>query len=382
MRKVTDRPPLIVHLIYHLDVGGLENGLVNLINHIPSNRYRHAIVCLKGYTGFSKRITRSDVELVALNKREGHDWRVYFKLFSTLRRLNPDILHTRNLAAMEGQLVAVFARVRARVHGEHGRDMFDLHGKNRKYNLLRKLIQPWVDHFIAVSQDLEHWLIHRIGTSPERVSQIHNGVDSLRFHPRSNQPSLIGPPGFFTENAFVIGSVGRMAAVKDFQSLVRAFLRMLEQEPESRRRMRLMIVGDGVCRQECLELLRAAGAESLAWLPGERSDIAELMRAMDVFALPSLGEGISNTILEAMASGLPVVATQVGGNAELVREGCTGKLVPPQNYQAMADSLLAYYRDPDLRRSHGEAARQSIEAGFSMDAMTRRYLDVYDEVLR
>jgi len=382
MNRGISKPPLIVHVIYSLGVGGLENGLVNLINHIPPGRYRHAIVCLKDYTDFHKRIAREDVEIVALNKQEGNDIGLYFRLFKTLRQLKPDILHTRNLAAMEGQVVAALAGIKARLHSEHGRDIFDLHGKNRKYNLLRKAISPFPGHFIALSKDLESWLTDTVGVAPDRMSQIYNGVDSVRFHPRSGSRTSLGPEGFFTEDAFVIGSVGRMAAIKDFPSLVRAFLILLEKEPANRKRLRLLIVGDGVSRQQCLSMLREAGAEELAWLPGERADIPELMRAMDLFTLPSLGEGISNTILEAMASGLPVIATQVGGNVELVKEALTGKLVAPGKPEQMAKAILEYFRCPELLDSHGKAARQEIENRFSMEAMTESYLKVYDKVLR
>lgn len=391
----SDKPsPLIVHVIHHLGVGGLENGLVNLINHIPQERYRHAIVCLKGYSDVHKRITRNDVKIVALDKREGKDFGLYLRLFKTLRQLKPDIVHTRNLATMESQMVAALAQVPARVHGEHGRDIFDLHGKNRKYNLLRKAVSPFIDQFITVSKDLEGWLIDTVGATPARVRQIYNGVDSTRFHPRnatsididaSINPSIAtdsAPNGFFTDNVIIIGSVGRMAAVKDFPNLVQAFLMLLHKEPAHREKLRLMIVGDGVSRQTCIDMLRDAGAENLAWLPGERADIAALMRSMDLFVLPSLGEGISNTILEAMASGLPVVATDVGGNNELVKDGITGKLVPPAQPEMLADILQSYCNAPELRNSHGAAARQCIDSGFSMDAMSQGYLEIYDRVLR
>jgi sugar transferase (PEP-CTERM/EpsH1 system associated) len=383
----TEQPPLIVHVIYHLGVGGLENGLVNLINHIPTQRYRHAIVCLKGYSDFSQRIMTENVEIVALHKREGNDVSVYINLFKTLRRLKPDIVHTRNLGTLEGQVIAALAGAKARVHGEHGRDMFDLHGKSRKYNLLRKAIRPFVNHFIAVSRDLESWLANTVGAAPDRINQIYNGVDSLRFHPRNRKDSGAGQfpelgEGFFTEKTFVIGSVGRMTDVKNFPSLVKAFLMLLEEMPTARERLRLLIVGDGNSRLECMGMLRDAGAENLAWLPGERADIPELMRVMDLFVLPSLGEGISNTILEAMSTGLPTVATRVGGNGELVIEGVTGMLVSPGTPTTVMEAILKYYLNPDLIANHGKAARQRIEASFSMKAMTEGYLRVYDEALR
>jgi sugar transferase (PEP-CTERM/EpsH1 system associated) len=375
-------PPLIVHVIHHLGVGGMENGLVNLINYIPPERYRHAIVCLKGYSDFHKRITRESVEIIALNKREGNDVGMYFRLFKTLKRLKPDIVHTRNLGTMEGQVVAAAARVRARVHGEHGRDIFDLHGTNRKYNLLRKAISPFVGHFIAVSRDLESWLTNTVRVAPTRISQVYSGVDSVRFHPRSGPRIGIGPDGFFTDDAIVVGSVGRMATVKDFPSLVRAFLLMLEKEPAARARLRLLIVGDGVDRQTCIDMINRAGLQELAWFPGERADIPDMMRAMDIFVLPSLGEGISNTILEAMCSGLPVVATRVGGNVELVKEGVTGKLIPSGAPEVLAQTLLEYYKEPEMVSSQGKAARDMIETRFTMRAMTEGYVEVYDKVLR
>lgn len=372
--------PLVAHIIHQFSIGGLENGLVNLINHMPAGRYRHAIICLKGFSGFHNRLQRKDVEIVALNKKEGHDIGLYLRLFRTLRRLRPDIVHTRNLSALEGQFVAALAGIRARAHGEHGRDMVDLDGRNTKYRLLRKALRPFVGHFTTVSKDLEGWLAEAIGAPPHKIAQIYNGVDSARFYPRNTRVS-IGPPGFMHADCIVVGSVGRMAAVKDFPSLVRAFLLLLERHPESRNRLRLLIAGDGEARTHCHEMLRAAGAEALAWLPGERDDIATLMQAMDVFALPSLAEGISNTILEAMSSGLPVIATRVGGNVELVEDGATGRLVPPGDSAALAAAIYQYCNDDALRRRHGTAARHKIEMRFSMDSMTQAYMDVYDRLL-
>ncbi|MYM97522.1 TIGR03088 family PEP-CTERM/XrtA system glycosyltransferase [Duganella vulcania] len=370
--------PLIVHLIHRLDVGGLENGLINLINHLPPDRYRHAIVCLRDYSDYHLRIRRPGVEIISLNKREGKDWAHYLRLFQTLKRLHPLMIHTRNLSGIEGQLLAAVAGVRLRVHGEHGRDMHDLHGLSRKYRLLRKLLRPLIGHFIAVSKDLETWLIGTIGARPQRVTHICNGVDSLQFHPRLGPPAAVGPAGFLCEDAFVIGSVGRMAEVKDHLTLVHAFILLIAEHALPRDRLRLLIAGDGPSRQACLDLLRQAGMDELAWLPGNRDDIPQLMRAMDVFVQPSLAEGMSNTILEAMATGLPVVATAVGGNPDLVRGGWTGTLVPPSSPAMLADALNDYYRLPALAVSHGQRGRRRVLAEYSLNAMADAYLAVYD----
>ena len=372
--------PLIVHVIHRFGVGGLENGIVNLINHMPEERYRHAIVCLQGYTDFRKRLQRENVAIHDMAKRDGHDPRVYLRLFRIFRQLQPAIVHTRNLSAMEVQAVAALAGVPGRIHGEHGRDTYDLHGRNRKYNLLRRLVRPFIGHYIAVSQDLQNWLMSAIGVKRGKISQIYNGVDSVRFRPAQTPRAQLGPPGFLDESSIVIGSVGRMAAVKDYPNLVHAFLRLLQQDPTLHDRLRLLIVGEGESRDTCLRLLNQHGVGQLAWLPGERTDIPALMAAMDIFVLPSLGEGISNTILEAMATGLPVIATRVGGNPELVQEGITGQLVPPADPEALAQALLGYARDTGRRHAHGRAAREIIDRQFSIPAMVQGYLSVYDRM--
>ncbi|OAJ69562.1 sugar transferase [Methylobacillus sp. MM3] len=374
--------PLIVHVIHRFGVGGLENGVVNLINHMPEERYRHAIVCLQGYTDFRNRLTRENVAIHDMAKRDGHDPGVYWRLLRTFRQLQPAIVHTRNLSAMEAQTVAALAGIPGRVHGEHGRDTYDLHGQNRKYKLLRKTVRPFIGHYIAVSQDLQSWLVSSIGVKRSHISQIYNGVDSTRFRPAQTPRAQLGPPGFFNEDSIVIGSVGRMAAVKDYPNLTHAFVRLLQLEPTLRERLRLLIVGEGESRDTCLRLLNQHGAGQLAWLPGERSDIPELMAAMDIFVLPSLGEGISNTILEAMATGLPVIATRVGGNPELVQEGVTGRLVPPADSEALAQALLEYVHDAKRRHAHGRAAREIIDRQFSIPAMVQGYLSVYDRLPR
>ncbi len=374
-------PPLIAHVVHQFGTGGMENGMANLINRMPRERYRHAIVCLDGYTDFSRRINRDDVSFHALGKKPGQDPAVFARLWKLLRSMRPDIVHTRNLSALEAQFVAAAAGVRGRIHGEHGRDVFDIDGSNWKYNLLRRAARPLIHRYISVSRDLERWLCTSIGVQARRVSQIYNGVDQGRFRPRAAERPGLGPAGFVPEGGIVIGSVGRMAEVKDYPSLARAFGIMLAREPALKDRLRLVIIGDGPSRNKCISILKHAELDHLAWLPGERDDIPELMRAMDLFVLPSIGEGISNTILEAMASALPVVATQVGGNPELVQENATGRLVPPAAPDALAAALLDYVCRPPLMRQHGEAARRRIERQFSMEAMAEGYLNAYDEVV-
>src|SRR5438552_18211902 len=146
----TSSIPLVAHIIYRLDVGGMENGLINLINHMPPERYRHAIVCLTEFTDFRKRLRRADVGCYALHKKLGKDIPLYGRVWRLLRELKPQIVHTRNLAALDSLVPAAAAGVRHRVHGEHGRDINDVDGDNRKYQLLRRALRPFTQRYITL----------------------------------------------------------------------------------------------------------------------------------------------------------------------------------------------------------------------------------------
>ncbi len=380
LAAVDDRP-LVMHVVYRFDTGGLENGLVNLLNHMPMQAYRHAIVSLTDVTDFRHRVERNDVEFIALHKRPGHGVWLYPRLYSLMRERRPAIVHTRNLAALEAVVPAWLARVPVRLHGEHGRDMNDLDGSKRRYQWMRRVYRPFVSHYFALSRDLADYLRAQVDVAPGRVTQVYNGVDVGRFTPAGTTPApIVGSP-FDPSRHWIVGTVGRMQAVKDQPTLVQAFLRVLQQRPELRDRLRLVIVGDGPLREVCRQRLDAAGASDLAWLPGERSDVAVVMRGLHCFVLPSLAEGISNTILEAMASGLPVIATAVGGNADLVTHGETGVIVPVSDPDAMADALTQLAEAPSRAAAMGRAGRAKVEIRFSISAMVDAYRNVYDRQL-
>ncbi|MFN3884532.1 MAG: TIGR03088 family PEP-CTERM/XrtA system glycosyltransferase [Rhodocyclaceae bacterium] len=378
-----DARPLVLHVFYRFDVGGLENGIVNLINRLPEQAYRHAILALTEVTDFKRRIRRDDVQYISLNKPAGHLFKLYPRLVRLMRELKPAIVHSRNLAALEVTVPAWLAGVPVRIHGEHGYDVHDLDGGKAVYRWVRRAYSPFVSHWIALSRDLASYLTERVGIPAREVTQIYNGVDTERFRPGESAVSptpIIGCPFDRTEH-WLIGTVGRMQTVKNQTLLASAFIRALELAPELRQRLRLVMIGDGPLRAKAQAMLDMAGASRLVWLPGERSDVPEILRGLDCFVLPSLAEGISNTILEAMASGLPVIATAVGGNPELIAEGRTGRLIPSNDVEAMARAIIAYARQPEMARSHGREGRAAVEQRFSLAAMVGGYQSLYDRLL-
>lgn len=374
-----DARPLVVHVVYRFDTGGLENGVVNLINHMPA--WRHAVLSLTEVTDFRARVHRDDVTFHALGKRAGHAIGLYPRVVRLLRAWRPAIVHTRNLGALELALPAWAAGVPVRVHGEHGRDVGDLDGSSVRYQRVRRLYRPFVSHYVALSCDLQAYLVDKVGVPAARIAQIYNGVDADRFRPAAAGAPAARLP-FATPGGWVVGTVGRMQTVKNQVLLAQAFVRALELAPPLAARLRLVMAGDGPLRAEAEAVLRAAGALDRAWLAGERGDVPDVMRSLNCFVLPSLAEGISNTILEAMACGLPVIATDVGGNAELVDAGRTGELVSSGDVQAMAERIVGMAHDPDRAAAMGQAGRRRVEQAFSLPAMVTAYQDLYDRLLQ
>lgn len=369
--------PLIAHVVFRLDTGGMEQMLLSVING-TTEQYRHAVICLNGYTDFRNGIQSSDVAVFALGKREGKDLGSYWRLWRLLRQLRPSLVHTYNLATLDTAPIARLTGSRV-VHAEHGW-MVERDAVPAKYVYLRRLISPFIDRFVAVAEDLKSWLKDTVHLSPARLACIPNGVDASKF---SGAPELgvsmrrrMGVPA----DAFVVGTVARLDPVKAQARLIEAIDR-LAKESEGARAVRLYIVGEGPERYRLEILIREKGLEDVVILTGERTDVPELMSMFDVFALPSHNEGMSIAILEAMASGLPVIATRVGGTPELVDAGTTGCLIEVDDVDGLATAFMLYRDDAVMARSQGEAGRARVRARFSLDAMTAQYMQLYDHVL-
>jgi sugar transferase (PEP-CTERM/EpsH1 system associated) len=339
------------------------------------------VVALTDVTDFRHRIRRTDVDCVALGKAPGHGAQLYPRLLRLLRQCRPAVVHTRNLGPLEMQVAAAVAGVPARIHGEHGRELDDLNGSNRKLRWLRRLYSPFVHRYVALSRDLERYLVESVGIRAGRIAQIYNGVDTDRFQPATGARAAVSGCPFPAGERWLLGTVGRMHGVKDPTLLARAFARALVLAPALRGQVGLVMVGDGPLRGECQAIVNHAGLAREAWLPGERSDVADIMRGLDCFVLPSLAEGISNTILEAMATGLPVVATSVGGNVELVEHERTGLIAPAADVDAMAHALIAMASDRARAAAWGRAGRAEVERRFSLRSMVASYRNLYDRQL-
>lgn len=370
-------PIHVVHIVYSFKTGGLENGIVNLINCLPESGYRHSIICLTTHDSkFLERIKNKNVNIYDINKPSGNNPLWLISCWKLLRKLKPDICHTRNLSPLEAQLAAAFAGIKFRIHGEHGWDMNDLGGVNVKYQKVRRFFKMFVHHYIVLSSEANEYLQSKIFVNANKIKQICNGVDIDKFTNKSVNLNENLP--FSIEGKLVFGTVGRLAQVKNQTDLVQAFLNIIEENPQQRENLRLIVVGDGELMSNIQKMVNEAKASDIIWLAGLRSDISDMMNLMDVFVLPSLAEGISNTLLEAMASGLPYIATDVGGNADLVfPEHKDSHIVPAGSVEKLAQAMKIYVQTPSLVEVERQKIREHCEKNFSIEKMVNEYHALY-----
>lgn len=373
--------PLIVHVIYRFDFGGLEMLLAESIRRIPRQRYRHAIICISGYSAVVEKIKGTGTPVYCLDKPAGLGLSAHLRLWKLLRTLRPTILHTYCISAVEYTATGMLASVPVRFHSEHGRNLDEADGRNLKYNVLRRVMALLMHSCIAVSSDLQSWLADIVRVPRSKISCISNGVDTDKFSPGSMQLPP-GPAHASRPNRFVIGTVGRVSEVKNQAALVDAFVLLLDRFRGSRPELSLTIIGDGPLLTPLKEKIFALGIAHLVSTPGARNDIAEIMKTFSVFVLPSLSEAMPVAALEAMATGVPVIASRVGGLPDIIKQNITGMLVDSPCPEYLVEAIAEYVRNPDMGKWHGAAGRKFVEQHHGIDRMVNEYLALYDAAAR
>jgi sugar transferase (PEP-CTERM/EpsH1 system associated) len=363
----------ILHFIDSLGIGGTENGLANVIEG-TRGRIEHIVACVRQAGAVADRLRAGGTEVIVLGKTDGNDVRLPLRMMRLCRQLSPDIVHTRNWGTIEGIVAARLTRVRVVIHGEHGREAADPEGKNRLRNRTRRLLAPLANRVVTVSEQLRRWLVSDVGIAGDKIALLRNGVDVHRFQPLGKDRAVRRAAYGLGPSDIVAGTVGRLDPVKNQLALLEA-LAVLRGE---HRDLRVLIVGDGPERAALQRAVVERRLDGAARLLGMRDDVPELLGLMDLFVLPSVAEGLCNTMLEAMAAGLPVIATAVGGNPELVADGRSGQLIAPLDPNALAQAIARYATDPNLRRQHGTAGRARAVEEFALDAMVARYAEMYE----
>jgi sugar transferase (PEP-CTERM/EpsH1 system associated) len=365
------RPINILHLVYKLTCGGAERILANIVNRSDS-RFRHVICSFATPDVFAETL-QDQIQVVSLNKRDGNDLRIPGRIAVLCREHDIDLIHSIGwstyLDGYLGGLMRGFRRPRF-VHAFHGKTIDDLSGIPRRRIWTQRLLARGCDAIVAPSQQMLDDYAGTFGVVQKKSFLIYNGVDEEDYRPPAPAEDSRAEFGFTKEN-IVIGCVARLDPVKNLSSLIRSFARVVDAAPQSR----LMIVGGGDQFGQLNELVSLLKLQDSVVLTGIREDSANCMRAINIYILPSFYEGFSVTILEAMATGLPVLAGRVGGTPELVQNGVNGYLfeIDETQEERMAALMIQLCNDAVLRQEMGRHGRERVLERFTLSGMVRDY---------
>lgn len=360
------QPVRVMHVLYRLQAGGTEYGVIKLVNGLDRSLVTSSI-CSSTPATEVKGLLRPDVVLHECSRRDGNDPKFVWDLVRLFRRERPDIVHTHAWGTLcEGLLAARLAGVPQVVHGEHGTLQLKTYQAR-----VQRFAWGRVDRLLSVSSRLAEAMSKATGYPLDRIEVIRNGVDLSRFTAvdRAEARRRLN----LASDRIAIGTAGRLVPVKDQALLLEA----LGQLAGRGLKFVAVIAGDGPLRSSLEARATALRIHDRVRFLGHRPDVERVYAALDLFVLSSVSEGLSNTILEAMASGLPVVATRVGGADELIDEGTTGFAVPASNAAALGDAIERVARDPELLTRMGRAGRDRALRHFGLDRMLSNYTNVY-----
>jgi sugar transferase (PEP-CTERM/EpsH1 system associated) len=354
----------VVHLVTTMNIGGLEMVVLDLVRHRGPD-IDPFVMCLEETGALAPRLAEAGVDVESIDARAHGVLPRIVGLARRLRQLRPDVLHTHNRGPhRHGAVAGKIARVPVLVHTKHGRNE-----PGRLSSVLQNRFASLVtDCVVPVSHDAAHVAIAVERIPAGKIRVIHNGVDLARFAFRTGKPN---------ERGIRAITVARLDPVKDQATMLRAVRTVVESEPG----FHLDVVGDGECRAELEAVVRDLDLSTHVTLHGFRDDVAQCLAAADYFLLSSLSEGISLTLLEAMAVGLPAVATDVGGNREVVIDGLNGYLVPAGSPDEFSRAMIRMQADRARMLSMGYAARRRIEQEFSLSRMVDAYEATYRQLV-
>ena len=362
----------VLHLLPSFGLGGMEKIVCAVLNSTPENLL-HQVITLDGSTDAWNWIDNNTVTLVDFDKPKGRA-RFFYCLYRLLRKIEPDILMTYNWGGTDGVWLGRLAGIKCIIHNEHGFGIEEASATDRRRDAIRFLVYRLANRVIVVSTELKNLLKRRYLINVARVSHIPNGVDCGRYAPDCSQRESVRKGLGIDNTSFVVGFSGRLDAVKNLDHLIHVFAQFALQRPEAR----LLIVVDGPEKDRIVALCKSGVLRRHTLFVGAQLDVVPYLRAMDVFILTSLREQMPMTVLEAMAVGIPVIATSVGEIPYIIENGINGFIVPQtESADAYVKPLLKLL-DRDLRDRVGSAARSKIVADFSTSRMIRQYHSVIE----
>lgn len=360
----------ILYVNHSMGIGGIEKMILEFANYFCSRGHIVSVAVFAPGGSFEKELQNMGVDVYNLEKKEGIDIGLVKRLVSLIKDLSIDIVHTNNYSSWLYVVIAsLFCRINRLVHTEHSNVKEE---KRRRY-LAERFLAYFSNAVVAVSEQVKSKMVSKSGMSDARVRVIPNGISTTDF---SRSPERRGPIrselGLQDED-ILIGTVGRLVPVKDHFTLLEAFAQVRKRLLN----VRLIIVGDGPLKSDLLTLVSKLKLENEVTLSGERRDIPEILSAMDIYVVSSISEGMSLSILEAMSTRLPIVATAVGGNNEVIDDQVNGFLVPAQNSNVLAEHIHKLVVDREQRILMGIKSQERAQKSFDHKIMMQKYASLY-----
>lgn len=367
--------PVVCQLVHGLPVGGTEVMVDRLIRRLAS-RFHFVIACLDEVGDLGQRLINDGFELHQLGRRPGFDWACVRRLVRRLEGQGVQLVHAHQYTPFAyAAAMRVFGRRPRILFTEHGRFYPDVASRKRK--LFNRLMTSRRDRFIAVGGSVRQALIDKEGLPGSRIEVIYNGVDQSPVRLDAAQRAEVRAELGVAESDFLVLQVARLDTIKDHSTAIRTISAAARQDP----RLKLHLVGDGPERQRIEHQVAALGLNHCVTVHGQRRDVSRLLAAADAFLLTSVSEGIPVTIIEAMASRLPVVSTAVGGVPEVIDDGLSGLLAPAGDDKALAAALVRLACDAELRYRLAECGARRAAERFSEDLMINEYACIYAEMI-
>ncbi len=370
------RPAVVCQVLHSLRVGGAEVLAMRLARRLNAS-YRFVFACLDEVGTLGEELRAEGFDVRMLGRSPGVDWRCTRRLAALYRSERVDLVHAH-------QYTPFFYSVAARLPGRRPPVLFTEHGRwypdfpRPKRIVANRLLLGRRDRVVGVGESVRQALIRNEGLPARRVGVIYNGVDLAAFSPAAPDRAAIRREMGVGPDDLLILQVARLDALKDHATAIRTLARVVRRRADAK----LVLVGEGPEESTIRGLARREGVEDNVRLLGLRTDVARLVPAADLFLLTSVSEGIPVTLIEAMAAGIPVVSTRVGGVGEVVADGSTGLLAPSGDDCALAEHVLRLAGDPALRARMGELGRGRAAEMFSEAKMHAEYRRLYEEIIR
>ncbi len=369
----------VFFLLDSLNVGGTETQAVELAMRLDSERYHVTLGCLRARGPLLERLAGSAVSVCEFYPKGGFDsiggMYQMLRLAIFLRRGGFRIVHTHDLYAnLLGIPAAVIARVPVIISSQRDLAHLGLYQTGRRVWLRR--LQKLSTAVLTNAGAVRDAVLAENHFAPERVRMIHNGVDMGKFSHGSRDRAWLGQGGAHEKWIALVGNMH--SEVKGHPWLIAAAKSITVEFPEAR----FVLMGDGKLRKDYESQVAELGLGCHFLFLGRRDDVPRILACCDIAVLPSKAEGLPNAVLEYLAVGLPTVATQVGGNAEVIQPGKTGLLVPPEDSSALAEAILLLLRDPEFASSLGKNGQEYVASEFSFKKMIENTDKLYTELLR